>query len=184
LGSYPFFAETREAFGKRWAFYAPDIFEGQWWRAFSYLFVHANALHLLMNMGGLWVLGPFVERAFGRLRFSVIYLISGCTGSAVYLILTRLGVVRPEELVGASGCIMGLLGATGAIMLRAWVRQRAPVARQIFFRLLLVVALQVYFDQTTPEIAGLAHALGLLGGFVSALLLNEAVTPRESVQRV
>ena len=184
LGSYPFFVETRTAFGKRWAFYAPDIFEGEWWRAFSYLFIHANALHLLMNMGGLWVLGPFVERAFGRLRFSVIYLISGCTGSAVYLILTRWGVVQPEELVGASGCIMGLLGATGAIMLRAWVRQRAPVAKQIFFRLLLVVALQVYFDQTTPEIAGLAHALGLLGGFFSALLLNEAVSPRQSVQRI
>jgi len=55
---------------------------------------------------------------------------------------------------------MGLLGATGAIMLRAWVRQRASVARQIFLRLLLVVALQVYFDQTTPQVAGLAHALG------------------------
>ncbi|HEX3854232.1 MAG TPA: rhomboid family intramembrane serine protease, partial [Polyangiaceae bacterium] len=155
----------------------------QWWRIFSYLFVHANILHLLMNMGGLWVLGPFVERAFGRLRFLVIYLTAGCTGSAVYLILTHLGLVQPEELVGASGCIMGLLGATGAIMLRAWVRQRAPIAKQIFFRLLLVVALQVYFDQTTPEVAGLAHALGLLGGFVSALLLSEIVSPRQSVQR-
>jgi len=183
LGSYPFLVETRAAFGKRWAFYAPAIFDGQWWRAFSYLFIHAGVLHLLMNMGGLWVLGPFVERAFGRLRFSVIYLISGCTGSAVYLILTHFGLVQPEELVGASGCIMGLLGATGAIMLRAWVRQRAPVARQIFFRLLLVVLLQVYFDQTTPEVAGLAHALGLLGGFVSALLLREIVSPRHSVER-
>jgi rhomboid protease GluP len=93
-------------------------------------------------------------------------------------------VIQPEELVGASGCIMGLLGATGAVMLRAWVRQRAPVAKQIFFRLLLVVALQVYFDQTTPQVAGLAHALGLFGGFVSALLLKEVVTPKQSVVRL
>jgi len=28
VGSYPYFVETRVAFGKRWAFYAPDIFEG------------------------------------------------------------------------------------------------------------------------------------------------------------
>jgi rhomboid protease GluP len=183
LSSFPTMSEMRSDFGERWAFVAPKIFAGQWWRVFSYLFVHASALHLLMNMGGLWVLGPFVERAFGRVRFLVIYLAAGCTGSAVYLVLSHLGVIQPEELVGASGCIMGLLGATGAIMLRAWVRQRAPVARQIFFRLLLVVALQVYFDQTTPEVAGLAHALGLLGGFVSALLLRERVSPRQSVER-
>jgi rhomboid protease GluP len=124
-----------------------------------------------------------VERAFGRLRYAAIYLISGFTGSAVYLILTRLGVIQPDELVGASGCIMGLLGATGAIMLRAWIRQRASAARQIFLRLLLVVALQVYFDQTTPQVAGLAHALGLLGGFVSALILREVVSPQQSVER-
>jgi rhomboid protease GluP len=129
------------------------------------------------------VLGPFVERAFGRLRFSMIYLVSGCTGSAVYLILTQLGVVQVEELVGASGCIMGLLGATGAIMLRAWIRQRTPVAKEIFLRVLLIVAVQVYIDRTTPEIAGLAHALGVLGGFVSALLLNEVVSPPQSVER-
>ncbi len=183
LGSFPAMSEMRTDFGERWAFVAPKILAGQWWRIFSYLFVHANITHLLMNMGGLWVLGPFVERAFGRLRFSVIYLVSGCTGSAVYLILTQLGVVRVEELVGASGCIMGLLGATGAIMLRAWVRQRTPVAKEIFLRVLLIVAVQVYIDRTTPEIAGLAHALGVLGGFVSALLLNEVVSPPHSVER-
>jgi rhomboid protease GluP len=184
FSSFPTISEMRTDFGKRWAFVAPEIFAGEWWRVFSYFFVHANIMHLVMNMGGLWVLGPFVERAFGRLRFSVIYFASGFTGSAVYLILTRLGKVPVEELVGASGCIMGLLGATGAIMLRAWVRQRTPVAKEIFLRVLLIVAVQVYIDRTTPEIAGLAHALGLLGGFVSALLLSEVVSLEQSVARV
>ena len=39
------------------------------------------------------------------------------------------------ELVGASGCIMGLLGANVAIMLRAWLKHRAPMARQILLLL-------------------------------------------------
>ncbi len=184
LGSYPRLVETQQAFGDRWAFFAPEILSGQWWRCFTYLFVHANALHLLMNMGGLWVLGPFVERAFGRLRFCVIYLIAGALGSAVYLVLTWYSVIKPEELVGASGCIMGLLGASCAVMLRAWLRQRAPIAKQLLFRLLAVVLLQIAFDHYTPQVAGLAHALGLLGGFLSGLMLHEVVSAKRSVERL
>ncbi len=185
FGSWPPpWTDTREQFGSRWAFFAPDIFSGEWWRCFSYMFVHANALHLIMNMACLWVLGPFVERAFGRLRFSLIYLISGCTGSVVYLTLTWYGQIKPDQLVGASGCIMGLLGATAAVMLRAWIRQRAATARQVFLRLLSVVGMQVVFDYTTPQVAGLAHALGLAGGFVSGLLFHEVVSPKRSVASV
>jgi len=161
------------AFGKRWAFYAPDIFEGQWWRAVSYLFVHAGALHLLMNMGGLWVLGPFVERAFGRLRYAAIYLISGFTGSAVYLILTRLGVIQPDELVGASGCIMGLLAprvrsccALGFGNEPPWHDRSSSAAAGS-----RAAGLLRSNDATSRS---LAHALGLLGGFVSALLFAKS----------
>jgi len=180
LGSYPFFAATRDSFGALWAFNAAAIFSGERWRLVSYLFVHANALHLLMNMGGLWVLGPFVERAYGRLRFSLIYLCSGLAGSALYLLLGKLNL-RQDDLVGASGCIMGLLGATGAVMLRAWFTQRTPMAGQMFLRLLLAVAFQVAFDYNTPQVAGLAHAAGLVGGFLAGLLLREGVSPARSV---
>ena len=185
--SYPLrFIATNEEFGDRWAFIAKDILSGEWWRMLSYLFVHANWLHLLMNLLGLWVLGPFVERAFGWLRFSLIYLFSGFTGSVVYLCLFwyQLGdpSAEPPALVGASGCIMGLLGATAAVMLRAWVKQRAPMAKQILFRILVVVALQVTFDYNTPQVAGLAHALGLLGGFIAGLLLHERVSAERSVE--
>jgi len=181
-GSYPLLIDTRESFEDRFAFYAPDILAGEWWRAVSYQFVHANAIHLVMNLGGLWVLGPFIERAFGRLRFSLIYLISGLCGSLTYLAIGYFQLDEAKHLVGASGCIMGLLGATAAVMLRAWVRQRAAIARQIFLRLLAVVALQVAFDYSTPEVAGLAHAVGLLGGFLAALLLREGVSAERSVE--
>ena len=181
--SYPLrLIATSEEFGERWAFFAPDILLGDWWRMFSYLFVHANWLHLTMNLLGLWALGPFVERAFGSVRFSLIYLFSGFTGSVVYLCLAWYRVGEPQALVGASGCIMGLLGATGAVMLRAWLKQRAPMAKQILIRLSVVVALQVTFDYNTPQVAGLAHALGLLGGLIAGLLLHESVSARRSVE--
>ena len=181
-GSYPWFVDTRESFGEFWAFYAPAILLGEWWRFASYLFVHANAIHLVMNLGGLWVLGPFVERAFGRFRFCLVYFFAGLSGSVVYLGIELFQLDAPKHLVGASGCIMGLLGATAGVMLRAWRKQGATIARQIFLRILAVVALQVAFDYSTPEVAGLAHAVGLLGGFFAALLLREGVSAQRSVE--
>ncbi|HEX3774349.1 MAG TPA: rhomboid family intramembrane serine protease, partial [Polyangiaceae bacterium] len=80
------------------------------------------------------------------------------------------------ELVGASGCIMGLLGAHVAVMLRAWRRHRAPMAKQMLVRLMFIVALQVVFDQTTPQVAGLAHAVGLAAGFLCALALTDTLS--------
>ncbi len=182
VGSSPHFVETRDDFSDRWAFFAPAILNGEWLRALSYLFVHQNWLHLVMNLGGLFVLGPFVERAFGRARFAAIYLVSGCAGSAVYLILAQFQI-ELVHLVGASGCIMGLLGANAAVMLRVWLRHRLPMARQIFLRLLLVVALQVTFDYTTPQVAGLAHGVGLLGGFLCALCLKDSLSANSGKQR-
>ncbi|MEI9938361.1 MAG: rhomboid family intramembrane serine protease [Pseudomonadota bacterium] len=182
-GSYPLMlSATSEDFGGRWAFFAPEILSGDWWRMFSYMFVHANWLHLVMNLLGLWALGPFVERAFGRWRFSLIYLFSGFAGSVVYLCLAWYQIGEPHALVGASGCIMGLLGATGAVMARAWFKQRTPMAKQVLLRLLVVVALQVTFDYNTPQVAGLAHAVGLLGGFIAGLLLHQGASARRSVQ--
>ncbi|MES1177298.1 MAG: rhomboid family intramembrane serine protease [Myxococcales bacterium] len=183
--SRPRFDDTTEAFVKLWAFEKSEVLAGQWWRLFSYMFVHGNLVHLVMNMAGLWVLGPLVERTFGRLRFALIYLASGVAACSLYLFLPA------NSLVGASGCIMGLLGATIAVALRAWVTQRAPIARQFFVRLLSVVALQVVFDQSinymnrgdkaAPQIAGLAHYLGLTGGFLAALLLREAEKAKTSL---
>ncbi|HTA91213.1 MAG TPA: rhomboid family intramembrane serine protease [Polyangiaceae bacterium] len=181
IGSAPHFLETRDDFSDRWAFFAPAILSGQWLRVLSYLFVHQNWLHLVMNLGGLFVLGPFVERAFGRARFAAIYFVAGCAGSAAYLILSQFQV-ELVHLVGASGCIMGLLGANAAVMLRVWLRHRLPMARQIFLRLLVVVALQVTFDYTTPQVAGLAHGLGLLGGFLGALCLEDTVSSKSTSQ--
>ncbi|MEO8905351.1 MAG: rhomboid family intramembrane serine protease [Polyangiaceae bacterium] len=182
-GEPPYWLDTRPQFMQDWAFVGSDILAHQWWRLFSYFFVHAGALHWIMNMACLWVLGPFVERAFGRLRFCLIYFVAGAFGSVVYLARAWLGGFD-EQLVGASGCIMGLLGATAAVMLRAWIRQRAAAAREIFLRLLSVVGLQVVFDYTTPQVAGLAHGLGLAGGFVCGLFLHEIVSAKRSVATV
>ncbi len=52
---------------------------------FTYMFLHADIIHLVGNMLFLWVYGDNVEGALGRLRFLVFYLACGVAGALVFL---------------------------------------------------------------------------------------------------
>ncbi len=143
----------------------------EWWRLGTCLFLHFGAVHLVMNMLGLWVLGPFVEYSLGRARWLFVYLASGLVGSIVLTVLPLLHWVDEEKCVGASGSIMGLVGATIAITLRGVLRERALIAKRRLMALGLIVVLQTTFDLLTPQVSFLAHASGLVSGFLFASML-------------
>ena len=50
----------------------------------SYMFLHADIVHILSNMVFLWVFGDNVEEAMGRLRFLVFYLLCGIIGALAF----------------------------------------------------------------------------------------------------
>jgi rhomboid protease GluP len=154
------------------AFFAPAVRAGEWWRLIAPLFLHFGWLHLAMNMLALWWLGPFLEFALGFRRYLVAYLISGI-GSSCVVLLFSFGPRGGQLLVGASGCIMGLVGATGAVMLRAWWRQKTLSARRRLVAVLLIVLMQTVFDAMVPEVSMTAHLSGALIGFATALLLRD-----------
>jgi membrane associated rhomboid family serine protease len=77
----------------------------------SYQFLHGSPLHIVMNMIGLFFLGPVLERHWGSRRFILFYLSCGVVGGLTYLALTAVGVVGAGTLVGASGAILGVLVA-------------------------------------------------------------------------
>jgi rhomboid protease GluP len=142
----------------------------QWWRLLAANFLHLGWLHLTMNMLGLAVLGPFVERSLGRVLYLLVYLASGIGGVGVAVWFVKPG--QPGSiLVGASGAVMGIIGATGAILLVGWLRDKAHVARRRLANVLFVVVLQVVFDAMTPQVSGTAHLAGMAIGFVITLPL-------------
>lgn len=82
-------------------------------------FLHADWLHLIINMWTLWLFGMPVEDRMGMWRFPLFYLACGAGGSVAHLV-TNLGSTVPT--VGASGAIAGLLGAF------SWLYPRARIA--------------------------------------------------------
>jgi membrane associated rhomboid family serine protease len=143
----------------------------EYWRLFTALFLHYDVLHLLFNLFALYVLGPPLERAIGSLRFSVCYLVSGIGSSAGVVALTVIGLVNPGQLVGASGCVMGIVGAWAAFLLR---HRHVPLARQRLTNIFMIVAIQIAFDLSTPQVSMSAHLCGLITGFLAGLALAPA----------
>lgn len=137
----------------------------QYWRLVACAFLHFGPIHLAMNMIGLLVLGPFVERAVGRVAYLVGYLLCAVAGAAGVVWLSSRHPQRATLLVGASAAIMGLVGATAAILLAGWLRERARVAAQRLRAVAIIIVLQVTFDRFTPQVSGAAHLFGLAAGF-------------------
>jgi membrane associated rhomboid family serine protease len=144
------------------------VSQGEYWRLFTALFLHGGFTHLLFNVFALYVLGPPLERSIGTVRFGVCYLISGLASSVGVVGLTLVGLVQPSELVGASGCIMGIVGAWAGFLLR---HHHAPQARQRLANVGLIVAIQIAFDLSTPQVSMAAHLSGLIAGFFLGLIL-------------
>jgi rhomboid protease GluP len=144
------------------------VMQGQYWRLFTALFLHAGFLHLLFNLFALYVLGPPLERSIGALRFAICYLISGLISSAGVVVLTVIGIVQVAQLVGASGCIMGIVGAWAGFLLR---HRHAPHAKQRLGNVLMIVAIQTAFDLSTPQVSMAAHLCGLFSGVVLGFVL-------------
>jgi membrane associated rhomboid family serine protease len=141
----------------------------EYWRLFTALFLHYDYLHLLFNLFALYVLGPPLERAIGALRFCSCYLISGLGSSIGVVALTVIHVAHADQLVGASGCIMGIVGAWAGFLLR---HRHAPLARQRLGNILMIVAIQTAFDLSTPQVSMSAHLCGLITGFFLGLVIS------------
>ncbi len=100
------------------------ILGGQVWRIITYQFLHWDFFHIFFNMLALFFFGPMVESWLGSRRFIAFYLISGVGGAALFTVLALAvpdvffrdpALATRTALVGASGCIFGVLVAAALI---------------------------------------------------------------------
>ena len=151
---------------------------------FTHIFLHGGWGHLLGNMLFLWLFGPHVEEALGRLEYLGFYIGCGLAAGLMHLVIaaTLLPAAANAPLVGASGAISGVMGL---FAVRFW---RAKVRVFLLFRIPAVVAVGLYGAWQIVEgllsiadggksdnTANWAH----IGGFAFGALLSIPLRMRE-----
>ncbi len=139
------------------------------WRWFTSLFLHASASHLFFNMLGLYFFGKILEEDAERQWFLSAYFIAGLIGSFVFMLTSA------APVVGASGCVFGVMGA--AMLLNPVKRIRLylfPLPLGLIAIIFLVFeTLVVYFQpQEFSGVANIAHIGGVITGGVFAFFYD------------
>ena len=55
----------------------------------SYMFMHANFFHLLVNMFALWMFGRALEQIWGSKKFLIFYMVTGIGAGVIHLIVNE-----------------------------------------------------------------------------------------------
>jgi rhomboid protease GluP len=131
--------------------------EGFWYQIVTAMFVHFGPLHLFFNMLALYYFGYVIEYVYGKVRFLIIYFISGILGNiATYFLL-------PDNILsgGASGAIFGLLGAYVILS-----RSAGSMSAAVVYALWIFLASSII-----PGVNIIAHLIGLISGAMLGIIL-------------
>ncbi len=137
------------------------IIQGQLWRLVTPLFLHGTIFHIGANMYSLYILGPILERFYGRRRFLLLYFLAGISGNIASFYFTA------ADSIGASTAIFGLAAAQVVFV----IRNRSIFggqSRSILTNLFVVIAINLLLGFWVPGIDYFGHLGGLVGGFAFA----------------
>ena len=136
------------------------------WQLFSYMFLHGDFVHILLNMFILWMFGCEVERYWGFTDFLKYYFICG-VGAGLFHVILHPGSLTP--VIGASGAIYGILAAFAIffpnrriMMFPFFITLKAKHWVLIFLAINLLFGIAGRPD----GIAHFAHLGGMLVGFI------------------
>ena len=145
-------------------FYVAD---GDYYRLLTAAFLHGSILHIALNMYALYLFGPPVEAAIGRVRFAALYLVSALGGSALSYAFAN--PLVPS--LGASGAVFGLLGAY-LVLNRKLGRDTSGV--------MALLVINFVFGLIAPNIDWRAHLGGLITGSLCAAAIAYAPAERRN----
>ena len=151
---------------------APAIVEdGEYYRLFTAMFLHANVAHIFFNMYMLYVVGMTVERLFGPIRFLIIYLLGGLAGSILSILLGTYGVPS----IGASGAVFAIWSAEAVHFYQHRHQYGEQIRRRLRMTLIFVV-LNLFIGFSVEQIDNWGHIGGMIGGITLTWFIGPVFT--------
>ena len=163
------------------------------WSPVTHAFLHADVMHLVVNLVWMASFGGALARRFGTMRFLLLGLASAAAGAALHYVVHRDDVAL---VIGASGAVSGMMAASARFAFapggplsggRAPQSYRVPGqslaatlrnSHALAF-ILILFAVNLLFGLTGGLLAGSgpiaweAH----IGGFLAGLLLFPLLDP-------
>jgi len=146
------------------------VMGGELYRLFTSIFLHADAMHIVMNMVSLYIVGTMVEKLFSKSAYLGIYFMSALIGS-----FTSIYMHLGGQAVGASGAIFGLFGAlAGFAFVHRNTMRNQFISFMKNFGVILLINLVIGF--VFPSIDVSAHVGGLVAGMVGGFVIAKKPT--------
>jgi len=136
----------------------------EFWRFVSGIFLHGSVGHLLYNMFALGLFGFMLEKLIGSKRFLLVFLVSG-------IVANMISVNFYSSSLGASGAIMGIIGALALIkpMMMVWA---FGVIMPMFIAAILWVIGDVIGIFIPDGVGNIAHLSGVGVGVIMGIFLR------------
>lgn len=141
--------------------YNAGIMRGEYYRLITCAFLHGGLLHIALNMYALFIIGPLVEKIYGRLKYIIIYFVSAILSSLLSFILS------PSVSIGASGAIFGLLGACLVFAFK----NKNKIGRGFLANIVSVIFINIVLGLSVQNVDNFGHIGGLLGGIACSSIL-------------
>jgi len=152
-------------------------YEGEWWRLFTPIMLHAGFLHLVGNLSVQLRTGAMLEYVFGHTEWLLIYTFAGAYGVLAGC------VFAPSSLgVGASGGLCGLFSAWFFFILITW-NQTSPVDVKLRNAQMLSVGVSVLVIAALSFLPMMDFAAHFGGLFMGAALAMAVFAGRLQHQR-
>ena len=147
------------------AMYNQTVFSNhEYYRFVTCLFMHYDLNHLFSNMVSLVFIGNEIENKYGKIKFLIIYFLSGIIGSLISVMYYNY-IGDNVISAGASGAIYGLMGAVLVNIIQDKNKENGPISK-----LLLVFIFLYMAGKSGGNVDVFAHLGGLLGGMIIALI--------------
>ncbi|MBO0839402.1 MAG: rhomboid family intramembrane serine protease [Sciscionella sp.] len=141
----------KSALFDNWVLLPAWVSHGQWWRVLTSGFLHIGPLHIGMNMIALWLIGKDLELLLGKIRFTVVYVLSLFGGGVAVFLFGD----PTSPVAGASGAVFGLMGGVAVACLRLKLNPTQA---------LVLIAVNLIISVSIPGISLLGHVGGLVVG--------------------
>lgn len=136
---------------------------GEYYRLFTCIFLHIGIMHLICNMYSLYAIGREVESLFGKVKYIIIFILSGIFGSIMSIAFTHNTISA-----GASGAIFGLLGA----LLYFGINYRTYLGEAIKRTIIPIIVVNLIIGFFAEGIDLAAHIGGLVGGVLVSMMVG------------